>query len=98
MHYKNYKQTNLNLYIEFMGKAYQQANVFQYGGVVSVPIQTPLRKANNYVEIHPGLQAIFNSNLRIDFSMGVPLINKSYARFYPIYTLGIQRYFYFSKN
>ncbi|MEO6904285.1 MAG: hypothetical protein ABI315_14190 [Bacteroidia bacterium] len=98
LRYENYKQTNLNLYVEFMGKAYQQAKVFQYGGITSVPIQTPLLKANNYVEVHPGIQAIFNSNLRIDFSIGVPLINKSYARFYPIYTLGIQRYFYFNKS
>lgn len=98
LHYKNYKQTNLNLYAEFIGKAHQQAKVFQYGGIASVPIQTPLLKGNNYIEIYPGIQAIFNSNLRIDFSIGIPFVNKSYAHFYPIYTLAIQRYFYFKKN
>ena len=97
-HYKNYKQTNLNLYAEFIGKAYQQAKVYQYGGISSVPIQTPLLRGGNYIEIHPGIQTIFNSNLRIDFSVGLPFINKSYTRFYPVYMLGIQRYFYFSKK
>ena len=95
--YKNYKQTNLNIYLEFQGKSYEKARVYQYGGVVEVPIQTPLLQAGNYVEAHPGLQFIFHSNLRIDLSAGFPLINKSYTRFYPMYTLAIQRYFYFKK-
>ncbi len=95
-HYSDYKQTNINIYLEFMGKAYQQAKITQYG-FVDVPIQTPLLQAGNYLEVHQGVQAIFNSNLRIDLSIGFPLINKSYARFYPIYMIGIQRYFYFKK-
>ncbi len=96
-HYSGYKQTNLNLYVEFMGKAYQQAKVTQYG-IVDVPVQTPLLQAGNYIEIHPGLQAIFNSNLRLDLSVGFPMINTSYTRFYPMYMIGIQRYFYFRKK
>ncbi len=93
-HYESYKQTNLNLYIEFMGKAYQEARVYQYGDV-PVPIQTPLLQAGNYIEAHPGIQAIFNSNTRVDFTVGFPLINRAYTRFYPVYMLGVQRYFYF---
>jgi hypothetical protein len=95
--YSNYKQTNFNIYLEFMGKAYRQAKITQYG-FVDVPIQTPLLKAGNYMEIHPGVQAIFNSNLRLDLSVGFPLLNGSYARFYPIFMIGIQRYFYFKKS
>lgn len=96
LHYSNYKQVNLNLYLELEGKAYQQAKVYQYGGIIEVPIQTPLLKAGNYVEAHPGFQFIFNSNLRVDVTAGFPLLNKSYARFYPTYMIGIQRYFYAS--
>jgi hypothetical protein len=90
--YKDYKQTNINLYAEFIGKAYQAAQVFQND--VKLPINAKGLKAGNYVEIHPGLQFILKSNLRIDLSMGFNLINRSYARQYPITMIGIQRYFY----
>ena len=100
--YVDYSQTNINLYVEFIGKSYEAAKVTQFG-YVNVPIQTPLLDKGNYVEIHPSVQAIFNSNLRIDLSVGIPMINRSYTRFYPIYYLGIQRYFFpkfkrFKKN
>lgn len=91
--YSDYNQTNINLYVEFMGKSYEAAKVTQFG-YVNVPIQTPLLAAGNYVEIHPSIQAIFDSNLRIDFSVGFPLINQSYARFYPIYYVAVQRYLF----
>jgi hypothetical protein len=96
-HYASYKQTNLNIYLELQGKSFEKAKVYQYGGVVDVPIQTPLLEAGNYVEAHPGLQLIFNSNLRIDFSAGLPFINRSYTRFYPVYMIAFQRYFYLKK-
>lgn len=91
--YASYEQTNINLYIEFIGKAYEAARVTQYG-FINVPIQTPLLAAGHYVEIHPSVQAIFESNLRIDLSVGLPMINRSYARFYPVYYIGIQRYIF----
>jgi hypothetical protein len=97
-HYDNYNQTNINLYVEFMGKSYQQAVVQQYGGLITLPIQTPLLQAGNYVDIYPGIQAIIKSNLRIDASIGFPFINSSYAHFYPVYSIGIQRYFFFTKK
>jgi hypothetical protein len=90
--YKDYKQTNINLYAEFIGKAYQAAQVFQND--VKLPINAIGLKAGSYVELHPGVQFIFKSNLRIDLSMGFNLINRSYARQYPITMIGIQRYFY----
>ena len=96
-HYKNYKQTNVNVYTEFISKAFEQAKVTQYG-FFNVPINTPLLEAGYYLEVHPGIQGIFNSNLRVDFSVGFPLINRSYAHFYPIFYLGIQRYFFFNKK
>lgn len=90
--YKSYSETNINVYVEFMGKSYETATVIQND--VNIKPKTELLLAGNYVEVHPGLQAILNSNLRIDISVGFPLINKSYARFYPVYMVGIQRYFF----
>lgn len=96
--YKNYKQTNLNLYMELIGKSYQGATVYQYGGLVQVPVQTPLLQSGHYLEVHPAVQFIFNSNLRIDISSGFPLLGKSYTRFYPVYMIALQRYFYFKRK
>lgn len=91
--YAGYDQTNINLYVEFIGKSYEAAVVTQYG-YMNVPIQTPLLQKGNYVEVHPSVQAVFDSNLRIDLSVGLPLIRQSYARLYPVYYIGIQRYFF----
>jgi hypothetical protein len=90
--YESYNQTNFNLYIEFIGKAYEAAKVYQNGE--QLPLNAVGLKAGNYVEMHPGLQFIYKSNLRIDAGVGFNLINKSFARAYPMYMLAIQRYFY----
>jgi len=95
--YDNYKQTNWNVYLEFMGKSYEAAVVHQ-AYTHLVPIQTPLLEAGSYVDVCPGVQAIVNSKLRIDFTTWLPLINKSYAHFYPVFMIGIQRYFFFHKK
>ena len=95
--YKNYEQGNFNIYLELLGKAYQQAKVIQYG-IKEVPINTPLLEKGNYVDACPGVQYIYKSNLRIDFSTQFQFINKSYSHFYPVYMLGVQRYFYFRKK
>lgn len=92
-HYKKYSDTNINVYLEFMGKSYDQARVVQNN--TEIEPKTDLLLSGNYVEMHPGIQFIIDSNLRIDFTVGFPVINKSFARFYPIYMLGVQRYFYF---
>lgn len=99
--YKNYDQLNLNLYCEFLGKAYEKARVyFDNIGQPGTPYEITgtgmqaLAKGH-YIEMHPGLQLIVKSNLRIDMSVGFPVYSKSYAHFYPMYTIGIQRYFYF---
>jgi hypothetical protein len=97
VHYVNYNKPNLNIYLEFKGKSYGQAQIVQYG-VKPVPIQTPLLEAGNFVDVFPGIQTILRSNLRIDFSVGLPLLGQSYAHFYPIYMFGIQRYFYLRKK
>jgi len=102
--YKSYDQTNWNVYVEFIGKTYGGASVSQRDGpdpnALPIPISenTPILKAGNYVDINPGLQCIIRSTYRIDVSVGFPLINQSYNHFYPLYLLGIQRYFYFNKS
>jgi hypothetical protein len=98
--YKNYNQTNLNLYIELLGKSYERAKVFFDNlGQPGTPYEVTgagmqALSAGHYIEVHPGIQAIIKSNLRIDLSVGFPMVRKSYAHFYPLYSIGIQRYFY----
>lgn len=91
-HYTDYQQTNKNLYVEFIGKKYDAATIYQNG--VNLNLLTPEFRAGNYVEMHPGAQWIFNSNLRVDLSVGFNIWNMSYVRSYPIWTLAVQRYFY----
>jgi hypothetical protein len=44
------------------------------------------------------VQCIIRSDIRIDFSMGFPLINSSYIHTYPLYYVALQRLFYFRKR
>lgn len=90
--YTDYEQPNTNLYVEFVGKAFQTAKVYQAGE--KLKINTVALKGNTYLEIHPGIQRVINSNLRIEVSGGFSVISKSYAHFTPVWTVGIQRYFY----
>jgi len=102
--YTDYNQTNWNVYVEFLGKSYEAAQIFfenigQPGSAYPVTgAAVPALGAGHYVEIHPGIQAIIRSNLRLDVSVGFPLIRKSYTHFYPLYSVGIQRYFFFKKS
>lgn len=98
--YTSYAQTNWNIYCEFTGKAYGSAKITEQDGpfsgaiVYNLPITTPILEGSNYVDINPGIQCILKSVYRIDVSAGFPLFNKSYNHLYPIYFIGMQRYFY----
>ncbi len=92
--YESYKQTNWNIYLEFIGKSYEDAKVYQYGGTQEIPINTPLLLRGSYLDICPGIQAIINSNTRIDLSLMAPLIKRSYSHFYPVVELAVQHYFF----
>ncbi|MBC8110768.1 MAG: hypothetical protein H7Y04_06890 [Verrucomicrobia bacterium] len=94
--YESYNQNNVNIYLEFIGRHYQAAQITQNGENVA-PSAFALRE-NNYVEIYPGIQRIIHSNLRLDFSVGLPLIRQSYNHFYPVFHFGVQQYFYFNKK
>lgn len=91
-HYSDYNQPNWNIYVEFLGKQYDEAKVVQNG--VNVPSQAIALQGGNYLEMHPGLQYIVKSNLRIEASVGFNVINRSYVRFNPLWTFAVQRYFY----
>jgi len=99
--YKSYDQTNWNVYMEFLGKSYNAAEV--QVATLQNPnsyytinnINNHALKAGHYIEAYPGLQSIIKSNLRIDFSVGFPILDKAYVHFYPVYNVGIQRYFFF---
>lgn len=92
--YKDYKQTNVNIYAEFIGKAYQGVFILNNEKEISVA-GIPALEKGNYVEFRPAVQFIFHSNFRMDFSMGMPFIGRSYVRTYPVYFITLQRYFYF---
>lgn len=94
--YSNYEQANWNIYLEFNGKSYESAVVSQDGS--NLEVQTNGLKKGHYIEIHPGIQKVISSNLRIDLSVGTNILNTSYARLYPIVMVSIQRYFYSLKK
>jgi len=92
----DYSEPNFNVYVEFLGKAYDSATIKVNGDII--PIKTNLLLGGNYIEMHPGIQWIINSNSRVEISVGYPIVNESYTRFYPVYNIAFQRYFYFIKK
>lgn len=91
--YKNYQQTNINLYAEFIGKSYSRLDVVKNGQAVNLTDANEF-KGGNYLELRPAIQFIVKSNLRIDCSTAIPLVNRSYIRKYPMYLLNLQYYFF----
>jgi hypothetical protein len=90
--YKNYNEINWNVYVELMGKSYGVAEVTQNNENIAV-LASPL-KAGYYLEMYPGIQKIYNSNSRLDFSFGFNVLNRSWIHFYPLYRVGWVHYFY----
>jgi len=92
----DYSEANFNAYVEFIGKTYDSATV-KYDGAIAA-IKTGLLQRGTYIEMHPGIQWIVNSNTRFEISVGYPVLNQSFVHFYPVYTVAFQRYFYFVKK
>ncbi|WP_118976144.1 hypothetical protein [Taibaiella koreensis] len=97
--YANYDQVNVNLYLEFHGKAFQTAKVDIFAGQANEYFLDPSRyptalQKGYYVDVSPGVQVILKSNLRIDLSATFSSMGISYARLYPVFQVGIQRYFF----
>ncbi len=100
--YRSYDQLNLNLYLEFRGKAFETARVWVFAGTPRSYLLAPERyppalQSGYYLDVSPGAQLILRSNTRIDFSVTFSSVGTSYARLYPVYTVGIQRYFFSRK-
>lgn len=98
--YKSYDQTNVNLYLELRGKAFSAARVDIFADepneyYLPQPRYPPALQKGYYLDISPGIQFIVKSNLRIDCSITFNGFGFSYARLYPVYNIGIQRYFSF---
>lgn len=98
--YSNYDQVNVNLYLELHGKAFEAAKVDLFYGMSNQYFLAQSRypaalQKGYYVDISPGIQVILKSNLRIDFSTTFSSMGISFARLYPVFNLGIQRYFFF---
>lgn len=91
--YKNFDQTNINLYAEFLGKTYSALSVYQGPNRVSDRGHADLM-GRSYLEFRPAIQFIVKSNLRIDVATALPIMGKSYIRKYPAYQLNIQYYFF----
>lgn len=89
---EGYEHVNWNVYVEFVGKTHDAATVIQKG--TDIQGKTAALQNGSYIEIYPGIQRIINSNTRIEFCYGFELIGNSYVHFTPIWTLGVQRYFY----
>jgi len=102
--YTSYRQTNWNVYMEFIGKDYA-AMQMQVGSVYYGLPQYALNVSGNkalvaraYLEAYPGIQAIIRSDTRVELALGFPVVNRSYVHFYPVYNIGVQRYFNFHKK
>lgn len=98
--YTSYRQMNWNIYCEFLGKQYD-AMMMQVGNVYyNIPQYTLYTRSNKalqaakYLEVYPGVQAIVRSNTRLDLSVGLPVVGRSYVHYYPVFALAAQRYIY----
>lgn len=91
--YKSYKDLNLNIYVEFMNKIYEEAEYVHHGIPVN-PDFYPVLVGCLYSEVRPAIQFIINSNTRIDASVSLPIYQRIETRSYPVYMINIQRYFY----
>jgi hypothetical protein len=94
--YQDYHQPSYSVYVELQGKSYSDASVMQNGEPVEIESFTLY--GWNYLDGTFSFQAIINSNTRIDLSIEVPLINRSYDHFYPLYQVALQHSFYFTKK
>lgn len=90
--YTNYYEDNYNIYLELKGSSYGAALTSVNGLVAGAT--SPSLKAGNYLEAWPGIQGIYNSNTRIDLSVGLALYSRSWNRFYPDYVVSWKHFFY----
>jgi hypothetical protein len=91
--YADYKELNVNVYLECINKFYQNAKLI-VDELPSDPAFFNVLNAGRYSELRPSVQLIFDSNTRVDFSVGLPLSNTYRLRSYPLYFVTIQKYLF----
>jgi hypothetical protein len=87
--YESYKQTNVNLYMEFVGESYGAMKSITKEGQPVNWYNVPSLDKGYYLEARPAIQFIFLSNTRLDLSMAFLMMGHSYERSYPIFFLSI---------
>lgn len=97
--YKSFDQTNINLYLELTGKKYDATIVRVFNKQDNEywlnNYQYPIGlQKGAFLDISAGAQAIIKSNMRVEFAVTFPFLGISYAKLYPVYTVGIQHYFF----
>ena len=91
--YKSYDQVNVNIYAEFLGRAYGGATIDMAGENVLTD-GVPSLESGHYLELRPAIQFIFWSNTRLDVSSSFLVAGESYTKFYPVFYMSLQHYFY----
>lgn len=94
IHYKDYKQTNINLYMEFAGESYEGMQSITQNGQPVYWYNVPSLSSGHYLEARPAIQFIFLSNTRVDLSMAYLVSGQSYERSYPLYFISLIHNFY----
>ncbi len=90
--YTSYNHSNINLYVELVGKSYGAAQLWEDDQAVEIVSESLGQGA--YLDVFFGIQRIMNSNDRVELTVAFPVINKSYRHFYPLLSLGWQKYLF----
>ena len=90
--YDGYHHRNYNIYVELMGKSYGAADLFSNGEAINV--ESEQFQGGSYLDVYFCIQQIMRSNDRLELSVGIDLLNKSYRHFYPVINFAWQHYFY----
>lgn len=80
--YTNYKQLNINFYLEFMGKIHGEARIKEGNRLYYSGNYPELRKGS-YLEARPGIQFILQSRVRLGLSSALPLLGRTETMEYP---------------
>jgi hypothetical protein len=103
--YSDYGNLNINIYTEFINKAYNSAYITKNGEQYSYnafqnwsPYIYNSLNEGKYSEMRSSIQFIINSISRIDLTMAVPVYNGSYTKRYPVLMINLQHYFFDKKN
>lgn len=90
--YDNYQQINYNLYLELVGTSFQAVDFFE--DAEKILLVDAAHGAGSYLEVHPGIQRIVNSNTILEFSAGFKLVGRSYSHTNPIFRISWRKILY----